>query len=152
MVFFYWQVIYFSLNWVLFTWLKILSNSETERSRSFKEHRKAHYDEYFKVRELQRNGSLQPEEESDEDYDVETGKNKEKCDSSSLSDSVEAIDIDGNNHSKPPDNGSRMQIKPTPWFLLSFILWVRNNCTIHLHLWYNWSVDFYFFTHYDLPN
>ncbi|PIA49524.1 hypothetical protein AQUCO_01300370v1 [Aquilegia coerulea] len=71
------------------------------RSKSFREHRRAHYDEYRKVKELQRKGSL-----VDDEIDVDDeGK---KCDSSSaLSGGVRAIDIENGNETSPapPANG-----------------------------------------------
>ncbi|KAL2920638.1 Protein phosphatase inhibitor 2 [Bienertia sinuspersici] len=63
-------------------------DSESEKSSSFKELRRAHYDEFLKVRELRRKGSFM-EEESDED-----GNCGNKNDSSSLSPGVKAIAID----------------------------------------------------------
>ncbi|KAG4939694.1 hypothetical protein JHK86_045835 [Glycine max] len=78
-------------------------DSETDRNLSFKEHRKAHYDEFLKVKELQQRGSL--EDESDEDNNSEPSK-VEKCESSSLSDSVKEMDIEGKKSSTPQANGS----------------------------------------------
>ncbi|KAJ1397222.1 Protein phosphatase inhibitor 2 [Sesbania bispinosa] len=80
-------------------------DSETDRSIKFREHRKAHYDEFLKVRELRRKGS-HLEDESDEDGNSERSKGEEKCESSSLSDSVKEMDIEGKKSSVPPANGS----------------------------------------------
>lgn len=82
-------------------------DSETGRSVSFKEHRKAHYDEFLKVKELRRKGSLL-EDEDDEDKNAiaALGTGKECESSSSLSDSVKEIDIEGKKSSMPPANGS----------------------------------------------
>uniref|UniRef100_A0A2P2K318 Uncharacterized protein MANES_14G027300 n=2 Tax=Rhizophora mucronata TaxID=61149 RepID=A0A2P2K318_RHIMU len=66
-------------------------DSGTERSASFKEHRRAHYDEFRKVKELQQQGSYV------EDEDEENGGEAEKngsCNSSSLSAGVQGIDIE----------------------------------------------------------
>ncbi|KAK6936475.1 Protein phosphatase inhibitor 2 (IPP-2), partial [Dillenia turbinata] len=83
-------------------------DSEPERSKSFKEHRRAHYDEFRKVKELRRKGSFL----EDDDYE-DDDKKEEKCDSSSsLSAGVKDIDIeDGTPTSSPqpsdfPANGS----------------------------------------------
>ncbi|XP_061361120.1 protein phosphatase inhibitor 2-like [Gastrolobium bilobum] len=80
-------------------------DSESDRSLRFKEHRKAHYDEFLKVKELRRQGSL-AEDENDEDNNSELSKGEEKCESSSLSDSVKEMDIEGKKSSTPPANGS----------------------------------------------
>ncbi|XP_020205274.1 protein phosphatase inhibitor 2 isoform X1 [Cajanus cajan] len=78
-------------------------DSETDRSLSFKEHRKAHYDEFLKVKEMRQKGSP-IEDESDEDNNSEPCK-AEKCESSSLSDGVKEMDIEGKKSSRPA-NGS----------------------------------------------
>ncbi|KAK6121784.1 hypothetical protein DH2020_044464 [Rehmannia glutinosa] len=73
----------------------------TQRRRSFREHRKAHYDEFRKVKELRRKGSFL-ENESDEE--TSNGKVDGRCDSSSsITAGVEDIDI---KESSSPANGS----------------------------------------------
>lgn len=67
-------------------------DSETDRSMSFKEHRRVHYDEYRKVKELLRSGSFM-DDEVDEDV-VAQGNAIERCNStSSLSGGVSGIDL-----------------------------------------------------------
>ncbi|XP_074291239.1 protein phosphatase inhibitor 2-like [Silene latifolia] len=50
-------------------------DEDSEQSASFKAHRRAHYDEFLKVRELRGKGSFM-EEESDEDEDALSRKGK----------------------------------------------------------------------------
>ncbi|CAK9136791.1 unnamed protein product [Ilex paraguariensis] len=65
---------------------------DSEKSRNFREHRRVHYDEFQKVKELRRKGSLL-EDASDEDGDGR--KNDRGGDSSSsLTAGVREIDID----------------------------------------------------------
>lgn len=61
---------------------------------SFREHRRAHYDEFRKVKELRRKGSLMGDEEECDEMD----KVERNDSSSSLSAGVKEIDIeeDGN--------------------------------------------------------
>lgn len=81
---------------------KILSASDSEERKNFREHRRAHYDEFRKVKELRRSGSF-IEDGSDED---ENGKQENgKCVSSStLTDGTKDMDSD--------DYGNAVQ--PTP--------------------------------------
>lgn len=79
---------------------------------SFREHRKAHYNEFLKVKELRQKGSVLDDEEED---DASAKENDGTCDSSSsLSAGVKCLDIDGDNttttlpqqSSSPPANGT----------------------------------------------
>ncbi|PNY02231.1 protein phosphatase inhibitor 2-like, partial [Trifolium pratense] len=81
------------------------NDSETDKSRNFRKLRKAHYDEYLKVKEL-RQKSSRVEDESDEDDNPEPGKGEKKWESCSLSDSVKEMDIEGKKSPTPPANGS----------------------------------------------
>lgn len=75
---------------------------DSERRRSFREHRKAHYDEFHKVKELLQNGPL-VEDESDEEA-KETREKHGRCDSSSsITAGVKDIDIE---ETSRPANGS----------------------------------------------
>ncbi|KAJ6672050.1 PROTEIN PHOSPHATASE INHIBITOR [Salix viminalis] len=75
-------------------------DSETDRSSNFREHRRAHYDEFRKVKELRRKGSFL------EDGDEENGGVKEGT--SSLTTNVRDIEIEGtatsHENSSPPAN------------------------------------------------
>ncbi|KAI3458175.1 hypothetical protein Pfo_014838 [Paulownia fortunei] len=76
--------------------------SDSERRRSFREHRKVHYDEFHKVKELLRKGSFL-RDESDEETKG-NGKKDGRCDSSSsITAGVKDIDIE---ESSQPANGS----------------------------------------------
>ncbi|KAG2711190.1 hypothetical protein I3843_04G059700 [Carya illinoinensis] len=88
-------------------------DSETERNgMSFREHRRAHYDEFRKIKELRHNGSF-IEDEVDEDGEGDMERIG-KCDaSSSLTAGVKEIDIDEEGtatlpqkSSAPPANGA----------------------------------------------
>lgn len=84
-------------------------DSEIGRSLSFKEHRKAHYDEFLTVKELLRNGSLLDDEDKDEGEEQNDGRSAL---SSSFSGGVKRIDTDGETanspeqSSSPPANGA----------------------------------------------
>ncbi|KAH7537994.1 hypothetical protein FEM48_Zijuj03G0152300 [Ziziphus jujuba var. spinosa] len=75
------------------------SDSETDRSgMSFREHRRAHYDEFRKVKELRRKGSLLEYEDDDDEF-------VRNDSSSSLSAGVKDIDIEEDD-SAPPKKSS----------------------------------------------
>ncbi|XP_027110348.1 protein phosphatase inhibitor 2-like [Coffea eugenioides] len=74
-------------------------DSDSERSRTFREHRRAHYDEFRKVKELRRKGSLLEDASEDED---ENGERKGKNDPSALADGVKDIEIEGDNDATGP--------------------------------------------------
>ncbi|XP_048326105.1 protein phosphatase inhibitor 2 isoform X3 [Ziziphus jujuba] len=74
-------------------------DSETDRSgMSFREHRRAHYDEFRKVKELRRKGSLLEYEDDDDEF-------VRNDSSSSLSAGVKDIDIEEDD-SAPPKKSS----------------------------------------------
>ncbi|XP_024028670.1 protein phosphatase inhibitor 2 [Morus notabilis] len=85
-------------------------DSETEKSsKTFSEHRKAHYDEFWKVKEHRRKGSFLEDEDDDDNEVDKRGRNDS---SSSLTAGVQDIDIEeggtsGFPHkpSGPPANG-----------------------------------------------
>lgn len=72
----------------------------SEKRENFREQRRAHYDEFRKVKELRRKGSL-TEDTSDED---EIGNQKNgKCDSSStLTGGIKDIDYEGGGDAVQP--------------------------------------------------
>ncbi|XAR71732.1 hypothetical protein NMG60_11018135 [Bertholletia excelsa] len=90
---------------------EVASETETDRSSaSFREHRRAHYDEFHRVKELRQKGSLD-EDGSDEDMDEEDEDNGMTGSSSSLTAGVKYINIEGGEDvtkgaSEPPPNGS----------------------------------------------
>ncbi|XP_022878996.1 protein phosphatase inhibitor 2-like isoform X1 [Olea europaea var. sylvestris] len=74
----------------------VLSDSNSERQRSFREHRTAHYDEFRQVKEHRRKGSFVEDE-------LEDWAEDKRCDSSSsLTDGVKDIEIE---ESTRPANG-----------------------------------------------
>ncbi|KAL2558613.1 phosphoprotein phosphatase inhibitor [Forsythia ovata] len=72
-------------------------DSNSERQRSFREHRRAHYDEFRQVKEHRRNGSFL------EDELQGLAENRRSNSSPSLTDGVKDIEIE---ESTPPANGS----------------------------------------------
>ncbi|XP_055818749.1 protein phosphatase inhibitor 2-like isoform X1 [Solanum dulcamara] len=69
-----------------------VQDSGSERIKNFREHRRAHYDEYRKIKELRREGSSLEGASDDEIEDLE--KRDGRCNtSSSLTSAVEGIDI-----------------------------------------------------------
>ncbi|XP_057475609.1 protein phosphatase inhibitor 2-like isoform X1 [Actinidia eriantha] len=88
-----------------------VGDSETDTSsRNFRELRRVHYDEFRKVKELRRKGSLL-EDASDDDEEEDDEKDGKSDSSSSLTAGVKDIDIEGSSDvhpppSAPPTNGA----------------------------------------------
>ncbi|KAJ0964174.1 hypothetical protein J5N97_029296 [Dioscorea zingiberensis] len=83
-------------------------DSESERSMSFKEHRRAHYDEYRKVKELLRSGSFMDEEVDEDCANQENAI--ERCKSTSaLSGGVSGIDLSSEDNQTQPPQGHQHQ-------------------------------------------
>ncbi|CAL0328627.1 unnamed protein product [Lupinus luteus] len=86
--------------------IEAMDQDDEDKSLSFKEQRKAHYDEFIKVKELRRNSSLSEDEDDEKNNAIaELGMEKE-CESSSPSDSLKEMDMEGKKSSTPPGNGS----------------------------------------------
>ncbi|XP_044468296.1 protein phosphatase inhibitor 2-like isoform X2 [Mangifera indica] len=80
-----------------------IEQEDEGRSLSFKEHRKAHYDEFLTVKELLRNGSLLDDEDKDEGEEQNDGRSAL---SSSFSGGVKRIDTDGETANSPEQSSS----------------------------------------------
>ncbi|XP_015581715.1 protein phosphatase inhibitor 2 isoform X2 [Ricinus communis] len=83
-----------------------MEQDEEDRSASFKEHRRAHYDEFRKVKELRRKGSFL--EDEDEEIGSDKGNDGKYDSSSLLSAGVEHIDIE---EGSATSNGAQKQIE-----------------------------------------
>ncbi|XP_012567368.1 protein phosphatase inhibitor 2-like isoform X2 [Cicer arietinum] len=81
-------------------------DDDDDRSKKFRKHRKAHYDEYLKVKEHRQKGSHVEDETDEDDKSEPSCKGEEKSESSSLSDSVKEMDIEGKKSSTPTANSS----------------------------------------------
>lgn len=77
-----------------------ISGPDLEKRKSFKEHRKAHYDEFHKVKERLQKGSLM---EEDSDEEGKGSKGRYESSSSSITAGVKDIEIED---SSRPANGS----------------------------------------------
>lgn len=78
--------------WSLICFSTTSIDSGSERSKNFREHRRAHYDEYRKIKELRREGSSLEGASDDEIEDLEKRDGRYNT-SSSLISAVEGIDI-----------------------------------------------------------
>lgn len=82
----------------------IVSDSDSERRKSFRELRRVHYDEYHKIKEFQRKGSSLDDDDESEDEVGGSGLKKvvgQSDSSSSLTEGLKDIDIDGDKKDVP---------------------------------------------------
>ncbi|GER25264.1 phosphoprotein phosphatase inhibitors [Striga asiatica] len=96
------------------------AGSECERRKNFREHRKAHYDEFRKVKELRRKGSLLEDDESDLDAEHEKANGPTES-SSSITAGVKEMEI---KESSPPTNVQRegfSQLDLATYFMWNFV-------------------------------
>ncbi|CAL1405008.1 unnamed protein product [Linum trigynum] len=96
----------------IFSLSKILPDSETDRKAYFRELRRAHYDEFRKVKELRRKGSFLEDEEAEENGHAKAKENNGGCSNSTSAVTAGVRDIDiqedatASTSSHPAANGS----------------------------------------------
>ncbi|CAI0403420.1 unnamed protein product, partial [Linum tenue] len=83
-------------------------DNETDRKAYFRELRRAHYDEFRKVKELRRKGSLLEDEEAEENGHAKENNGGRSSSTASVTAGVRNIDIEGDasTSSRPQANGS----------------------------------------------